>query len=221
MQIQTIPVWERPREKLLRKGGSALTETELIAILLRTGTASYPVLTLAANVVRALPARKDQLSPVELQAIPGIDSAKVTTLLAAAELGARWFAPAAVVVPTIDSPEDAVRAVRHIRDRRKEHFLAVYLNARNQILATETVSIGTLNASLVHPREVFEPAIRLLASSVLLAHNHPSGDPSPSDADTAITGRLTEAGKILGVEIMDHIIVTTSRYYSFRESGKL
>lgn len=212
---------EKPREKLLKKGASALREDELLALIIGTGTAAKSALSLAAEVALLLPASKDRTRIEDLTSIPGIKAGKASVLLAALELGKRWYSKPSETIPSIDSLADAVRAVSFIREKKKEYFIAVYLNARNNILATETVSIGTLNASLVHPREVFEPAVRHLATSVLLAHNHPSGDPEPSDADIAMTKRLGEAGRIMGIELLDHLIVTTERYYSFREKMRL
>src|SRR5262249_25626743 len=147
----------------------------------------------------------------------GIKAAKASRLAAAIELGRRMFAhedPEAP--PAVNGPEDAVRLVRHIRRARKEHFLALFLNARHQLIKLETISIGTLNASLVHPREVFQPAVGESAAAVILAHNHPSGDPTPSEEDLQLTARLVQAGRIMGIEVLDHIIVCAGAHLSLK-----
>ena len=114
-----------------------------------------------------------------------------------------------------------MKEVEHIRENKKENFIVLYLDARNRLIYKETVSIGTLNANLIHPREVFEPAVRNLAAQIIIAHNHPSGDPEPSEDDLVITKKLTEAGKILGIEVIDHIVVAKTSFFSFKEKGKL
>lgn len=212
---------DRPREKLLKRGPQGLRDEELLALILRTGRKGQNVIELAETVVKQLPDKGETPTIQKLLLIPGIDIAKACMVIAILELGKRWYGERNVTIPTVESPGDVLALLTGIRRVQKEHFVAVYLNARNQVIHFETVSIGTLNASLVHPREVFEPAIRHVASSVVLSHNHPSGDPQPSDADVRVTERLVEAGKLMGIEIMDHVIVTESKYYSFREAGKI
>ena len=153
----------------------------------------------------------------DLLKISGIDSAKAVTLLAAFELSKRVLEVNDTSSPTISNAKDAVAQLTDLRDLKKEHFVVLYLNARNQLVHKETVSIGTLNANLVHPREVFEPAIKHSAANIIVAHNHPSGDSKPSEDDLEITKRLTEAGKIMGIEIADHIIVAKNSHLSFKE----
>ena len=120
-------------------------------------------------------------------------------------------------LPTIVTPKDAVAQLTDLRHNKKEHFIALYLNARNQLVHKETISMGTLNANLVHPREVFEPALKHSAAGIMVAHNHPSGDPKPSEDDLEITKRLAEAGKMMGVELLDHVIIAANSHFSFKE----
>lgn len=207
-----------PREKLTRYDISTLSTLELIALLLRSGNKKLNVMKLAEKVEEQI---KTSSTLTNLLSIDGINLAKASTILAGIELGRRMAELKRSSIPTIFSPVDALPLLSDIRLVKKEHFIVLYLDSRNQLIQKETVSIGTLNGSLVHPREVFEPAIKLLAAQVVLAHNHPSGDDSPSDADLSITNRLAEAGTLLGISVLDHIIVTASSFYSFKEHGKL
>lgn len=222
MKIADIPLVERPREKLLAKGAENLKIEELLAILFRSGRKGLSALDLGQSLVAQYDLPEiARLSAIDLQTLEGIDSSKACTLLAAIELGRRISLSKESGAVCVFTPGDAIPLLTSIRSQKKEHFVAMYLNARQEVLHQEVVSIGTLNASLVHPREVFEPALKHLASVVLLAHNHPSGNVEPSDADLSITKRLSDAGRLLGIEVMDHIIVAKDRYYSFREHGSL
>jgi DNA repair protein RadC len=156
----------------------------------------------------------------EISKIKGIGSAKACEILASFELTKRALEIEDGILPKINSAKEAVAQLQELRKMKKEHFVALYLNARNELVYKETVSIGILNASLIHPREVFKPAIDKLAVSVIIAHNHPSGDTKPSEDDIEITKRLKKAGEILGVEVLDHIIITENSCFSF-ESEKL
>jgi DNA repair protein RadC len=156
----------------------------------------------------------------ELSQIKGIGLAKAAQIKASFELGKREDLEPEFKNYDIKAPETVVKAIRaSIKDKAKEHFKLILLNPRNKIIGISTVSIGSLNASLVHPREVFKDAIGHSAASVVLAHNHPSGDPEPSEDDLTITKRLTEAGKILGIEVLDHIIIGKNNHYSFKAKG--
>ncbi|MBU4057038.1 DNA repair protein RadC, partial [Patescibacteria group bacterium] len=148
-----------------------------------------------------------------------IGAGKACLLLAAFELTKRALDVEDNNLPMINSAKDAVAQLQELRTAKKEHFVVLYLNARNQLIQKETISIGTLNASLVHPREVFKPAIDCLASSVILAHNHPSGDSEPSEDDLDLTKRMVEAGKILGIEVIDHVIISNSNSFSFKDKN--
>src|SRR3989338_4545757 len=218
MQIKDLPKIERPREKLVAKGAENLKDSELLAILLRTGRAGKNVIEIASQILaKNSKKRLLQMNYQDLLKISGIDSAKAVTLLAAFELSKRVLEVNDTSSPTISNAKDAVAQLTDLRDLKKEHFVVLYLNARNQLVHKETVSIGSLNANLVHPREVFEPAIKHSAANIIVAHNHPSGDSKPSEDDLEITKRLTEAGKIMGIEIADHIIVAKNSHLSFKE----
>jgi len=218
MKIKDLLKVERPREKLVAKGAENLKDSELLAILLRTGRAGKNVIEIASQILaKHSKKRLLQMNYQDLLKISGIDSAKAVTLLAAFELSKRVLEVNDTNSPTISNAKDAVAQLTDLRDLKKEHFVVLYLNARNQLVHKETVSIGTLNANLVHPREVFEPAIKHSAANIIVAHNHPSGDSKPSEDDLEITKRLTEAGKIMGIEIADHIIVAKNSHLSFKE----
>lgn len=209
---------ELPREKLLRLGAEALKSEELLAIMLRTGCKGKDVLGLAREILIKYPADKfAKLTYKELSQIRGIGLSKAATIKASFELAKRCIEGACY--PPLSKPSDVLPIVSDLRVQKKENFVVFYLNGRNQVISRETISIGTLNASLVHPREVFEPAIRQVAAGVILCHNHPSGLSDPSEDDIEITNRLVEAGKIIGIEVLDHIIVGGEGYLSFKEKG--
>jgi len=217
LELHAIDPAERPRERLLELGAGVLTDAELIAVLLGTGSAGTPALAAAARVTAAVNVRRlHQAAPEDLVSIRGVGRARAAQLLAAAELGRRLW-PDGDTTPLIRGPESVYELTRDIRGMNREHFVGFYLNSRNQVLRREIVSIGSLNASIVHPREVFLPAVAMSAASVVLAHNHPSGDPTPSEEDLAITRRLCEAGRILGIDVLDHVIVARESYASFKE----
>ncbi|MBI5222360.1 MAG: DNA repair protein RadC [Candidatus Magasanikbacteria bacterium] len=222
MKIKDLPKVDRPREKLAIKGSQALKKEELLGILLRTGIKGKNVLALAKDILRVYGGKKLlDVSYRELKNIHGVGPAKATHILAAIELGKRLYKEKTEKEIFIHSSEDTVKELSHIRENKKENFIALYLDARNRLIYKETVSVGTLNSSIVHPREVFEPAIRHFAAQIILAHNHPSGDPEPSEDDLVITRRLIEAGKIMGVEITDHVIVGKNSFISFKEKRLL
>lgn len=222
MKIKDLPKADRPREKLVAKGAENLRDSELLAILLRTGKAGKNVIEVASQILSKYSKKRLlQMTYQDLVKIGGIDSAKATTLLAAFELAKRALEVNDNNLPTINSPKDAVAQLAELRQNKKEHFVVLYLNARKQLVYKETVSIGTLTANLVHPREVFEPALKCSAAEVVVAHNHPSGDPEPSEDDRVITKKLKEAGAMMGIEVMDHIIIGKSSYFSFKEQKQL
>ncbi len=220
--IKNIPKHEMPREKLVEKGSTSLKDYELMAILIRTGVSGKDVLQVSKEILKKFPTKKLlALDFAEISKIKGIGPAKACQLLASFELTKRALEVEDNNLPTIACAKDAVAHLQELRTAKKEHFVALYLNARNQLLSKETISIGTLNASLIHPREVFKSAIDHLAASILIAHNHPSGDCEPSDDDLEVTKRLKEAGKILGIDVVDHVIVTGKGFASFKEKGLL
>ena len=242
--IKDLPAEERPRERLQRLGPAALSCTELLAVLLGTGAGrGLSALALAQTMVAGLAgpgdaqrnpgaghgAHIDQGPPAlmrlatitvaELQVRPGVGLAKAARVVAGVELGRR-VCEGRHGREAVKSPGDVHRLFgERLRHLDREHFLAVLLDTKNRILASELISIGSLDASLVHPRELFKAAVRHSASAVILVHNHPSGDPSPSSADLSCTRRLAEAGRLLGIEVLDHVIIGDGEYVSFRERG--
>lgn len=221
-KIKSLPIHLRPREKLLAKGSANLSDRELLAILLRTGRSGKSALDLAHDILTKSPLNKFSTITIEdLSKIKGIDSGKSTSILAAIELVTRSLNKVPHTLPIINSPESALDQLGDIRKQKKEHFVALYLNARNELIHKEIISIGTLTRSLVHPREVYAPALTHLAASVLVAHNHPSGEPEPSQDDLLVTKRLQDAGELLGLALFDHLIITSTSYYSFRQHDHL
>lgn len=220
LTIRDLPRIERPREKLLKYGAGRLSAAELLAILLGTGRKGESVLLVARKLLKAVPFEKlYSLTPNEFRDISGIGPAKTCTLLASIELGKRLFQNKKVAISQLLSPKDVFDSLKEISQSKKEHFVVFFLDSRNQQIHREIISVGTINASLVHPREVFEPAVRHLSVQVILAHNHPSGDLEPSEEDLTVNKRLVEAGKLLGIEVLDHIIVTKDSFISFKEKG--
>jgi DNA repair protein RadC len=220
--IHDLPAEERPRERLKKFGPQALSGPELLALVIGRGIAGKSALIIAQELLRRFKNIKgiSEATIEELSGIGGIGLAKAAQLKACFELGRRQDADDAPQKYELTSPQAVVKAVRgSIQDKAKEHFKLVLLNVRNNILDISTISVGTANASLVHPREVFKKAIAHGASSVVLAHNHPSGNPEPSEDDVRLTQRLVEAGRLLGIEVLDHIIVTTKDFVSFKERG--
>jgi len=218
MKIKDLPKSDRPREKLIAKGAENLKDSELLAILLRTGTIGKNVIEIASQILSKYSKKRLlQMTYNDLSKISGIDSAKATTLLSAFELSKRALEVNDTNLPMISDAKDAVAQLSDMRDLKKEHFVVLYLNAKDQLVHKETISMGTLNANLVHPREVFEPALKYSTAQIIAAHNHPSGDPKPSEDDLEVTKRLTEAGKMMGIEVMDHVIVSKNSYFSFKE----
>lgn len=222
--IKDFPQDERPRERFVLNGPQSLSNHELIAILLRTGTKYESVLQLANRLLthfEGLRLLKDA-SLDEITAIKGIGSAKAIQLLAAVEIGRRISTLTYDDRYTIRSPEDGANYVMHdMRFLSQEHFVCLYLNTKNQVLHKQTIFIGSLNASIVHPREVFKEAFRRSAASIICIHNHPSGDPTPSREDIEVTKRLAESGKIIGIEVLDHLIIGENKFVSLKEKGYL
>lgn len=224
--IRSWPEGERPREKLLAQGGGALSDAELLAVLLRTGT-GQPGRS-AVQVARDLWAAFDgswaelgRATAAELGRQPGLGPAKAASVLAALEIGRRAASrPLGEGTAFRESRQVLEHFEGRFRDLRKEEFWCLLLDTRNRCLREVRVSEGTLTASLVHPREAFHPAVRDSASAVIFAHNHPSGDPSPSREDAELTRRLWEAGKVLGIRVLDHVIVGGRRHYSFADEGE-
>jgi DNA repair protein RadC len=221
-KIRDLPRAEKPREKLIEKGPEALKDSELLAILLGSGYKGKNVVQLAKRILTTHPLDKIRNMPLkDLRKLKGIGYAKGCLIRAAFELAKRAFTIDEDVLPVVKKPKDVANQVTEIRKYRKESFVVLYLNARNQVIHKETVSMGTLNASLVHPREVFQPAVAKCAASVILTHNHPSGNTSPSEEDAEITRRMVKAGQIMGIEVLDHVIVSERGHRSLKEEGLL
>lgn len=216
VKIKDIPRIERPREKLAKYGPGKLSNSELLAILLGTGTKGQNVIELANKILKKFSSGKmSEAAYEDLKNFSGLGPAKACEIVACFELGKRLLKDKKSIL--VLSPEAVWQELKNIREHKKEHFVVFYLNTRNQMIEKEIISIGSLNANLVHPREVFEPAVKNLAAQIIIAHNHPSGDAEPSADDIEITRRLVEAGRILGIEIIDHIIVTKKKFLSFCE----
>ncbi len=221
--VHDLPKPERPRERLQRLGADALSSQELLALIIGRGIPKRSVMTIAQELLTRFGNVKaiGEATLEELTQIKGIGVAKAVQIKASFELGKREdLEPDGLPPYDIRNPEAVVKAVgASIKEKAKEHFKLILLNNRNRIICTSTVSVGTLNTSLVHPREVFKDAILHSAASVVLAHNHPSGDPEPSEDDMKITRKLVDSGKILGIEVLDHIIIGKNSFCSFREKG--
>ncbi len=221
-KIKDLARHEMPREKLMERGVENLRDSELMAILLRTGVAGKDVMQVSCEILQKFPTKKLLALDFEkLSKIKGVGPGKACLLLAAFELTKRALEVEDSNLPIINSAKDAVAQLQELRTAKKEHLVVLYLNARNQLIHKETISIGTLNTSLIHPREVFKPAIENSVAFIIVAHNHPSGDAEPSDNDLAVTKRLQEAGKIMGIEVIDHVIMTRKNYYSLKEKNIL
>jgi len=224
IMIKDLPLEERPREKLKGLGTGALSNAELLAILIRSGNKNESAVQLATRILtqsgglRNLP----DLSLEDLQLNKGIGPDKAVMIKAALELGCRLATTPRGEAGSITSPRQAAELfMEELRYKKKEHFKVLLLNTKNHVISREEISVGSLSASIVHPREIFSIPLRKSAASVILFHNHPSGDPSPSQEDLEVTRRLVDAGNILGIAVRDHIIIGDGCFFSFREKGLL
>lgn len=203
---------DRPREKLAAKGASALSDLELLQALIGSGNKNADVGKIARDTLKLLQKHGEGITHEHLQSVTGLGTAKITEILAAFELSNRYLADSDK--PVIDSVEKAVEQLADIRDKKQEYFVVMTLDGANRLIEKRTITIGTLTASLVHPREVFADAITDRAAGIIVAHNHPSGNTDPSKADRDVTKRLNEASKTIGIEFIDHIIVTKNSHSS-------
>jgi DNA repair protein RadC len=221
--LKNWPEAERPRERLLRQGADALSDAQLLGIILRTGTGGRT----AVDVGRDLLERFGGLNGIaqaginELTMVPGIGSAKAAEIKAAIELGRRHLKPTMAGASFCASKEVADFYQPRLRDARKEEFRCILLDTKNRLIREETVSTGSLTASLVHPRETFKSAVRESAAAVIFVHNHPSGDTKPSQEDILLTRRLVQAGDLLGIRVLDHVIVGDGNHFSFKDNGMI
>jgi len=224
VKMKDVPKEERPRERLLKYGESHLSNQEILAILIGSGTKKESVMDLSNRVLMHFEGLKllSDATIEELTAIKGIGEAKGISILAALELGRRLqqYKPEKTYI--IRSPEDGADYVmEEMRNLNQEHLVVLFLNTKNQIIHRETIFIGSLNASIVHPREIYREAVKRSAASIICAHNHPSGDPTPSQEDIHVTRRLVEAGKIMGIELLDHLVIGDHSFTSLKEKGYL
>jgi len=222
LKIKDLPKNERPREKMLRYGAEYLSNSELLALILRTGTKEDSVLNLCDRLLSHCGGIKGSSSPSinDLKQVKGIGEVKATQVLALAELATRFNSFKSGEEHIVSSPKDVSNyMMRQMKGLKKEYFKLIMLNTKNIIISVKDISIGNLNSSIVHPREVFIEAIKLSSASVILCHNHPSGDPTPSKEDILITKRLKECGTLLGIEVLDHIIIGNEAYISLKEKG--
>jgi DNA repair protein RadC len=220
--VRDMPREERPRERLQEFGADRLSAVELRAIVIGRGVAGRPVLMIAQELMGRFGTVEaiSEATIEELGKVKGIGTAKAAQLKAAFALAKRRELKPDKRKVNIGNPQTVADTIRPaIQDRKKEHFQALLLDTRNTVIDNVSVTIGTLNASLVHPREVFKDAIKQSAASVIIAHNHPSGNPEPSEEDIKLTKRLVEAGRLLGIEVLDHIIIVDGGYFSFKERG--
>jgi len=214
--VKDLPVHTRPREKLREKGASALSDEELVGAILGTGTVGVDVRTIARGVAGLIRENKQGLTLDHLIAVPGVGLAKAAQVLSAFELARRHLLRDTVKIVVA---QDVLPLVADIARKQQEYFVCISLNGANEVIEKRVVTIGLLDKSPVHPREVFADVIADRAASVIFAHNHPSGDLHPSENDLRIHEQLADAGNILGIRILDHVIVTRKSNFSFQESG--
>lgn len=219
-KMKDVPELDRPREKIAIKGARALSDTELIEAIIGRGVKNKDVREIARDISHILTDKKTEIRYEDLQEIEGIGPTKASQIMACFELGRRYFrtddAPAKIL-----KPEDIIPVVAWLRDRLQEHFVCITLNGAGEVLNSRTITVGLLNHSLVHPREVYADAITDRAASIICVHNHPSGSLEPSSQDIAITRQIQEAGVLLGIQLLDHIIITKKGLSSMKERGLL
>ncbi len=218
-KITALPSEQRPRERLLEHGPDLLKNAELLAIILTTGYKDEGVLELAARLLSEYGSKgiASERNVARLMAELGIPAVKACQIVACFELGRRFFQEDTGRLPTIRGAEDVYEYLKDMGKFKKEVFRGLYLNVRNKLIHDEVISIGTLDANLAHPREVFQPAIEFSAAAVIVAHNHPSGEAAASPEDREVTRRLTEAGKLLGIELLDHVIIARDGFVSVKQ----
>lgn len=219
VKMQKIYKKDRPREKLKHKGSQALSDFELLQALIGSGNKQADVSKIAKETLKLIRNNGVNITYEQLEQVTGLGSAKITEILAAIELSRRYLADSEQ--PIIDSAVKAAEILNYLKDKKQENFIVLSLDGANRLIARRTVTVGTLNSSLVHPREVFADVIADRAAGVIVAHNHPSGTLVPSDADIQVTKRLQESAKLLGINVLDHIIITKSGFYSFSDKAIL
>jgi len=224
--IKQWPVNERPREKLINSGAENLSEAELLALVIRTGdpASGQSAVDLGRHLLQEFGSLRvlAAATVTEICRTKGTGPAKAASIKAAMEMAKRLNSDRLASSERFTSPEQIYNHYHYyFRDLRKEYFMILLLDGKNRILREVQISEGSLNQSIVHPREVFSPAVRESAAAIILVHNHPSGDPTPSDEDRALTRRIAAAGQLLGIPLLDHVVLGDSRYWSFKETGAL
>ena len=217
--IKDMPRFERPREKLLERGVEALNDAELLMAILGRGVSGHDVHNIAQNVLRSLEKSSGKFDVSILRKIPGVGEAKAAQLVAMAEFMRRRLVITDDII--INNVEDIIALIADLRGKKQEQFVAITLTGARRIIAKRTIFIGTVDECAIHPREVFAGAMTDRAAGIIVAHNHPQDDPQPSDEDIATTKRLVSASKILGIEFIDHIIISRSSYFSWEQEGLL
>ncbi|MDI3539257.1 MAG: repair protein RadC [Methanolobus sp.] len=219
--IRDMPEDERPRERLLKYGPEALSNAELLAIILRTGTQKENVVNLCSRIFSEYSIKQlSQANVSRLTEIHGIGTAKAAQIAAVFELARKLEGFTDEPKRKIRSPADVYSLLYpKMREQKRERLVALLLDTKNQVLREEVISIGSLNANIVHPREVFKAALMESCASVILSHNHPSGDPTPSREDIAVTEKLVEGGKLLGIDVLDHVVIGEGKYVSLKDEG--
>ncbi|MDD1697338.1 MAG: DNA repair protein RadC [Methanoregula sp.] len=218
--MKDIPPNDRPREKIAKKGASALSDTELIEAIIGRGTRNKDVRILSKEICGLIEIHREKIQYDDLAAIEGIGPTKASQITACFELSRR-YSPNGGLNSHVTRPEDILPHVAYLKEKRQEHFICITLNGAGEVLGNRTITLGLLNHSLVHPREVFAEAITDRAASIICIHNHPSGSLEPSSQDIAITTQLRDAGAIIGIQLLDHIIVSKNGHLSMRERGLL
>ncbi len=223
IRIHDMQKEERPRERLINNGASALSDSELLAIILRTGSRQENVINLAQRILSQYNLKQlSQTNLAQLMKIHGIKDSKAAQIAACFEIARRLESFKEDAKYRINSPADVYnRIYPRLREQKKEMFIELCLDTKNQIIKEDTISIGSLNANVVHPREVFRMALAESAAHIIVAHNHPSGDPTPSREDIEITKKLVETGSIMGIDVLDHVIIGDGRHFSMKEAGHI
>lgn len=216
-RIKDMPLSLQPREKLFAVGAKNLTDAELLAILLGTGSAKQNALIISNKLLRQFPLKSFESNLKTIVKHPGVGSAKAARIAVALELGERLFAPTSVTKIIIRDAKDALSQVRDIADKTQEYLVGLYLNARHELVLKEVVGVGSLNSLQITPREIFSHALKTPCAAILIVHNHPSNDPTPSDDDIQFTRKIHEAGAVMAIPLIDHVIVCKSGYFSFRD----
>ncbi|MDD1700623.1 MAG: DNA repair protein RadC [Methanoregula sp.] len=218
-KMRDVPIRDRPREKIACKGVSVLSENELVEAIIGKGTKNKDVREISKEIVKVIHKHRNNLQYEDIQKIDGIGPTKASQIIACFELGKRYFN--ACSGSRVTSPEDVLPLVAYLKDNRQEHFVCISLNGAGEVLSNRVITIGLLNHSLVHPREVFSDAITERAASIICVHNHPSGSLEPSSQDIAITSQLRDAGTLVGIQLIDHLIISKNGHLSMRERGLL